>query len=63
MHLKPIEAIYLRWISEDRSVADIAKIEQQPVHEIQQKLDAISRRLGVASIHEAAGKAKSSNLI
>ncbi|MBX5101314.1 hypothetical protein HJB52_05375 [Rhizobium lentis] len=63
MKLKPVEAIYLRWISQRRSITDIAKIEQQSAEEIQQKLDALCRRLGVTSVVEAIEKAQSSNIV
>ncbi|MBB2687794.1 UNVERIFIED_ORG: DNA-binding CsgD family transcriptional regulator [Rhizobium etli] len=63
MDLKPIDAIYLRWISDGRSVADIAKIERQSIEGIQRQLDVIVRRLGVGSIADAVEKAKSLNII
>ncbi|MBB4571042.1 helix-turn-helix transcriptional regulator [Rhizobium leucaenae] len=63
MKLTSVEAIYLRWISQGRSLAEIASIEQQPAEEIRQKLDAVCRRLGVTSIIEAVEKAKSTNII
>jgi len=63
MRLKPVEAIYLRWISEDRSMTDIARIEQQSREEIRQRLDAVCRRLGATTIVEAVEKAKALNII
>ncbi|TCM76639.1 DNA-binding CsgD family transcriptional regulator [Rhizobium sp. BK068] len=63
MKLTSVEAIYLRWISQGRSLAEIARIEQQPAEEIRQKLDAVCQRLGVTSIIEAVEKAKSSSII
>lgn len=44
-------------------MTDIAAIEQQTVEEIQQRLDAICRRLGTVSIIAAVEAAKSSNII
>ncbi len=63
MKLKSLEATYLRWASQGRSVNDIARIKQQSVEEIQQKLNAVCRRLGVTFVVEAVEKAKSSNII
>ena len=63
MKLKSVEAIHLRWISDGKTIADIARIEQQTVEEVQQKLAVICRRLGAGSIVEAVEKAKSSNMI
>lgn len=44
-------------------MTDIATIEQKPVEEIQQRLDAICRRLGAVSIIDAVETAKFSNMI
>jgi DNA-binding CsgD family transcriptional regulator len=63
MQLKSVEAIYVRWIFQGRSITDIARIEQHSIDEIQQRLDAICRRLGAASIGEAVERAKSSDII
>lgn len=62
MKLKCDEAIYLRWISQGRSMTDIATIEQKTVKEIKQALDAICRRFGT-SIVEVSEAARASNVI
>jgi DNA-binding CsgD family transcriptional regulator len=63
MMLKSDEAVYLRWISQGRSMTDIATIEQKKPEEIKQALDTVSRRLGATSIVEVLETARSSNFI
>jgi DNA-binding CsgD family transcriptional regulator len=63
MMLKSDEAVYLRWISQGRSMTDIATIEQKTPEEIKQALDCIRRRLGAVSIVEVLESARSSNFI
>lgn len=63
MMLKSDEAVYLRWISQGRSMTDIATIEQKTPEEIQQALDSIRRRFGAVSIVEVLETARSSNFV
>lgn len=63
MMLKSDEAVYLRWLSQGRSMTDIGIIEQRTPEEIKQALDSIRRRLGAVSIVEVLETARSSNLI
>jgi DNA-binding CsgD family transcriptional regulator len=63
MMLKSDEAVYLRWISQGRSITDIATIEQKTPEEIQQALDSIRRRLRAVSIVEVLETARSSNFV
>lgn len=63
MKLSTAQTIYLRWISQDKSLLDIAEIEKQHVKEIQQQLDAALVALNVTSVPAAVEKAKSLKLI
>lgn len=63
MMLRSDEAVYLRWISQGRSLTDIASIEQKTVKEIKQALDATTQRLGGVSIVDVVKAARASNFI
>ena len=63
MKLSTAQTIYLRWISQGKSLLNIAEIEKKHVKEIQQQLDAALVALNVTSISAAVEKAKSLKLI
>ena len=63
MKLSTTQTIYLRWISQGKSLRDIADIERKHVSEIQQQLDAALVVLNVTSVAAAVAKAKALNLI
>lgn len=63
MKLSTAQTIYLRWISQGKSLANIAEIEKKHVSEIQQHLDAAIVALNVTSLSAAVAKAKALKLI
>ena len=63
MKLSTNQTIYLRWISQGKSLLNIADIEKKHVNEIQQQLDGAMVALNVTSVSAAAEKAKSLKLI
>ena len=63
MKLSTTQTIYLRWISQGKSVLDIADIERKHVIEIQQQLDAALVVLNVTSVSAAVAKANILKLI
>jgi len=54
MKLSTTETTYLRWISQGKSLLDIAEIEKKHVKEIQQQLDAALVALNLISVSAAA---------
>lgn len=63
MKLSTNQTIYLRWISQGKSLLNIADIEKKHVNEIQQQLDGAMVALNVTSVSAAVEKAKSLKLI
>jgi DNA-binding CsgD family transcriptional regulator len=63
MKLSTTETVYLRWISQGKSLHDIAGIEKKQVSEIQQQLDNALVALNVTSVSAAVAKAKDLKLI
>lgn len=63
MKLSTAQTIYLRWISQGKSLANIAEIEKKHVSDIQQHLDAAIVALNVTSLSAAVAKAKALKLI
>ncbi|MBY5760253.1 hypothetical protein HFO07_26950 [Rhizobium leguminosarum] len=63
MKLSTAQTIYLRWIAQGKSLADIAEIEKKHVSEIQQQLDLALVALSVTSVAAAVAKAKALKLI
>lgn len=63
MKLSTAQTIYLRWISQGKSLLDIADIERKHVSEIQQQLDAALVELNVTSVSAAVATAKALRLI
>ncbi|PDT81324.1 LuxR family transcriptional regulator [Sinorhizobium sp. BJ1] len=55
--LSPHEKSCLRWVSEDRSVAEIALIQGRCIPEVEQSLARALAALGAKSIDEALMKA------
>ncbi|MBY5760227.1 hypothetical protein HFO07_26815 [Rhizobium leguminosarum] len=63
MKLSTAQTIYLRWISQGKSLLNIAEIEKKHVSDIQQHLDAAIVALNVTSLSAAVAKAKALKLI
>ncbi|MBY5761493.1 hypothetical protein HFO07_33475 [Rhizobium leguminosarum] len=63
MKLSTAQTIYLRWISQGKSLLNIADIERKHASEIQQELDAALVALNVTSVAAAVAKAKALKLI
>lgn len=63
MKLSTAQTIYLRRISQGKSLLNIAEIEKKHVSEIQQHLDAAIVALDAISLSAAVAKAKDPKLI
>lgn len=63
MKLSTAQTVYLRWISQGKSLRNIADIERKHESEIQQELDAAMVVLNFTSVAAAVAKAKARELI